>query len=62
VSVISGPPAIPVQSAPESGGMGLAGMAERARTAGGTLHVERADDGLFTVRARLPLRGQPLRG
>ena len=62
VSVISGPPAIPVQSAPESGGMGLAGMAERARTAGGTLHVERGDDGLFTVRARLPLRGQPLRG
>jgi signal transduction histidine kinase len=62
VSVISGPPVIPVQSAPESGGMGLAGMAERARTAGGTLHVERGDDGLFTVRARLPLRGQPLRG
>jgi signal transduction histidine kinase len=61
VSVISGPPAIPVQSAPESGGMGLAGMAERARTAGGTLHIERGDDGQFTVRARLPLRGQPLR-
>ena len=62
VSVISGPPVIPVQSAPESGGMGLAGMAERARTAGGTLQVERGDDGMFTVRARLPLRGQPLRG
>jgi signal transduction histidine kinase len=62
VSVSSGPPAIPVQPGPESGGMGLAGMAERARTAGGTLQVERGDDGLFTVRARLPLRGQPLRG
>ncbi len=62
VSVISGPPAIPVQPGPESGGMGLAGMAERARTAGGTLQVERGDDGQFTVRARLPLRGQPLRG
>ncbi|HJP75510.1 MAG TPA: histidine kinase [Pseudonocardiaceae bacterium] len=62
VSVSSGPPVIPVQAAPESGGMGLAGMAERARTAGGTLHIERGDDGLFTVRARLPLRGQPLRG
>ncbi|HEX3782677.1 MAG TPA: histidine kinase [Pseudonocardiaceae bacterium] len=61
VSVVSGPPVAPTVAGIEGGGMGLAGMAERARTAGGTLQVERDDDGLFTVRARLPLRGHPLR-
>jgi signal transduction histidine kinase len=39
------------------GGLGLPGMTERARSVGGSLLVERTDDGGFTVRARLPLNG-----
>jgi signal transduction histidine kinase len=55
VTVESGPAAYPVKVAVDSGGLGLAGMAERATTAGGKLDVERGAGGLFTVRARLPL-------
>lgn len=36
-------------------GHGLTGMAERATVVGGRLDVERGENGLFTVRARLPL-------
>jgi signal transduction histidine kinase len=38
------------------GGLGITGMIERARTLGGDLRVERNVDGVYTVRARLPLR------
>jgi signal transduction histidine kinase len=40
-----------------NGGLGLPGMTERARSVGGSLLVERTEDGGFTVRARLPLHG-----
>lgn len=46
-----GPTAAPI---PDSGGLGLPGMAERAKSVGGRLDVER-ENGQFTVRARLPL-------
>jgi signal transduction histidine kinase len=38
-----------------SGGHGLAGMRERVALFGGSLHADRAPDGGFRVRARLPL-------
>jgi signal transduction histidine kinase len=39
-----------------TGGMGLTGMTERARTMGGDLVTARDPSGVFTVRARLPLQ------
>jgi signal transduction histidine kinase len=57
VTVQSGPATHPVAADVDSGGQGLAGMAERATTAGGRLDVERGAGGVFTVRARLPLEG-----
>jgi signal transduction histidine kinase len=53
VTIASGPtPA--VAPVPDSGGLGLPGMAERAKSVGGRLDVHR-ENGLFTIRARLPL-------
>jgi signal transduction histidine kinase len=39
----------------DTGGLGLAGMAERATTVGGHLDVQRGPGDTFTVRARLPM-------
>jgi signal transduction histidine kinase len=58
VSVTSGPAATPRETW-STGGLGVAGMIERARTVGGDLQVERGVGGVFTVRARLPLPGYP---
>jgi signal transduction histidine kinase len=55
VSITSGPVEDAADPA-ESGGLGLAGMVERATTVGGQLDVRR-HDGMFTVCARLPLEG-----
>ncbi|MGH3211937.1 MAG: sensor histidine kinase, partial [Trebonia sp.] len=41
-------------AAPRSGGFGLAGMAERVASCGGSLTVGPGQDGGFTVSARLP--------
>ncbi|HEX5405086.1 MAG TPA: histidine kinase [Pseudonocardiaceae bacterium] len=54
VTVISGPGS-EGSSVPDGGGLGLAGMAERATTVGGHLNVERGPGDKFTVSARLPL-------
>lgn len=53
VTITSGP-SVAGQPAPDSGGLGLPGMAERAKSVGGRLAVEQVND-TFTVRARLPL-------
>jgi signal transduction histidine kinase len=52
VTITSGPAS--VASADDGGGLGLTGMAERAKSVGGHLMVDRTND-LFTVRAQLPL-------
>lgn len=62
VTITSGPPTPAARRADvtlgqDSGGLGLAGMAERASSIGGHLEVEREPAGIFTVRARLPLDG-----
>jgi signal transduction histidine kinase len=41
----------------DDGGLGLPGMAERANSIGGHLHIDREPTGTFTVRAHLPLDG-----
>ncbi len=46
----------PVDTTPEGGGSGLAGLAERVRLLGGALRAG-AGDGRFTVAARLPREG-----
>jgi signal transduction histidine kinase len=51
--VISNPGVIP-PGAGTSAGMGLAGLAERAALAGGTLTAGGEPDGFFVVRSRLP--------
>ena len=43
------------EAAPRSGGFGLAGMAERVASCGGSLTVGPGPDGGFTVSARLPV-------
>ena len=48
-------PAASVTSAPLAGGYGLAGIAERVASCGGSLALGPAADGGFTVTARLPL-------
>ena len=57
VVVANGPPEHAVSEAAQGVGLGLPGMAERARLVGGSLRVEESLDGGFTVRARLPLLG-----
>jgi signal transduction histidine kinase len=47
---------------PNGGGHGLAGMRERAASAGGSLDAGPAAGGGFHVRARLPLRGEDCPG
>jgi signal transduction histidine kinase len=50
------PPAPPAPSAPDlGGGYGLAGIAERVASCGGSLSLGPGRDGSFTVTARLPL-------
>lgn len=53
VTVTSGPAALPLVE-DGTGGLGLPGMAERAMSVGGHLMVDQ-ENGLFTVRAQLPL-------
>ncbi|AZK96573.1 sensor histidine kinase [Streptomyces tsukubensis] len=60
VTVANGPAARPAQG-PASGGTGLVGLHERVRLAGGTLVHGPAPDGGFSVTARLPVDGAPLR-
>jgi signal transduction histidine kinase len=48
-------PAAPVTPATPAGGYGLAGIAERVASCGGSLALGPAADGGFTVTARLPL-------
>ena len=56
VSVVNGTPArLPAPL--DVGGTGLEGLAERVRTAGGTLRAEALPDGGFSVLAELPLDG-----
>jgi signal transduction histidine kinase len=55
VTVSSGPATPATSRRTAHAGHGLTGMAERATVVGGRLDVERGDNGLFTVRARLPL-------
>jgi signal transduction histidine kinase len=57
VVVANGPAAANDGDIAPGTGLGLPGMAERARLVGGSLLVERPDDGGFTMRARLPLNG-----
>ncbi|GAA0364065.1 histidine kinase [Actinoallomurus spadix] len=52
-TVTNGPPPEGAPPAVPGGGLGLVGLRERARLAGGTLRAERRDGG-FEVRARLP--------
>lgn len=54
ITITSGPTPSAVPDPDLDGGQGLTGMAERARSVGGHLMVERAN-GLFTVCAQLPL-------
>lgn len=48
----------PLVSTPTGPGIGIAGMKERARLAGGTLTADRRSDGAFVVEARIPVRAQ----
>jgi signal transduction histidine kinase len=47
--------AVPVCGIPSGPGYGLAGIAERVASCGGSLSLGPAPDGGFTVTARLPL-------
>lgn len=57
ISVVNGPAARPSPRAPDSGGLGLEGLAERVRNVGGTLQTSELPDGGFSVLAELPLDG-----
>jgi signal transduction histidine kinase len=49
------PPRGPARQGPAGSGYGLAGIAERVASCGGSLTIGPAEDGGFTVAARLPL-------
>jgi signal transduction histidine kinase len=59
VSVVNGTPTRPAPRSPDSGGLGLEGLAERVRTIGGTLTTSMLPDGGFSLLAELPLAGAP---
>jgi len=48
----------PLNASPSSGGSGIVGMQERARTLGGELSARRLPGGGFSVRATLPLASE----
>jgi signal transduction histidine kinase len=56
--MVSNPTAGGAPGEPEAGN-GIVGMRERATALGGTLEAGRGSDGVFTVRARLPLATAP---
>jgi signal transduction histidine kinase len=59
-TITSGPrPAAPTPTTDDGGGQGLSGMSKQAQTAGGRLDIATAAGGIFTVRARFPLRTPP---
>jgi signal transduction histidine kinase len=59
ISVVNSTPTRPAPRTPDSGGLGLEGLAERARAVGGTLVTSVLPDGGFSLLAELPLAGTP---
>jgi signal transduction histidine kinase len=59
ISVVNGTPTRPAPRSPDSGGLGLEGLAERVRAVGGTLTASSLPDGGFSLLAELPLETTP---